>query len=145
MPLVIFLFTYFVTEALAFYAVATWIGVGWALLALFALMFIGGAFGFSQLSSIRRQAARGQISAPRVAGDLGLTFLGVLLNAAPGFVTSAFGLLLIFPPTRAFFRGLAAGKLTKIGTQVYARSRPSTSYGTFTIDEDTVIDEDRRE
>lgn len=135
MPLVL-IALYFGLEALAFWAVAQWIGTGWALLAMFGLMALAGPLALSQLRSIQAQAARGGLSAPRAAGDLGLTVIGAVLNAAPGFVTGVLGLLLIFPPTRAFFRGLAAGRLTKIGTQVYARSHPSESYGHFIIDED---------
>lgn len=135
MPLVL-ICLYFAVEALAFWAVATWIGTGWALLAMFALMIVAGSFALSQLRSIRAHAARGGLSAPRVAGDLGLTVVGAVLNAVPGFVTGVIGLLFIFPPTRAFFRGFAAGRLTKIGTQVYVRSQPAQTYGSFIIDED---------
>lgn len=129
MPLV-FVFLYFALEALAFYAVARWIGVGWALLAMFALMLLGGTYALSQLRSILKKPT---LSA---AGDLGLTFAGAVLNSVPGFITGLFGLLLIFPPTRAFFRGYAAGQLTKLGTQVYVRTQPTENYGSFVIDED---------
>ena len=50
MPL--FIFAYFLIEALAFFGVAKLIGVGWALLATFALMFLGGALASLALLAV---------------------------------------------------------------------------------------------
>lgn len=134
---------YLVIEAVAFYLVAIWIGVGWALLALFALMILGALFGMSQLRLVATRAARQQASPARTAGDIGLIMAGTLLAATPGFFTGIIGLLFIFPPTRAILAGFAAGQLTKslekFGTRVYTRSpmaKNHTEYGHFVIDED---------
>ncbi|AIT61070.1 FxsA family protein [Corynebacterium doosanense] len=149
---------YIALEAVVFYLVATWIGVGWALLAFFGLMIVGGLFGLSQLRSVTGKAAQaaqeaqeggssaagsGQVSAGKIAGELGLIMVGTLLAATPGFVTGVVGLLFIFPPTRALLRKFVAAQVTKsvesFGTRMYTRSPMSqnhTNYGHFVIDED---------
>lgn len=144
MPFALIL-AYFIIEALGFYLVSTWIGVGWAFLALFAFMALGGLLGMSQLraTSVRAAASQGQANPARVLGDLGLIMVGTLMAASPGFVSGVLGLFFLLPPTRAFIRGFTAGRLTKsmekFGTRVYAKSPMSqnhTTYGHFVIDED---------
>lgn len=142
MPFALIL-AYLIIEALGFYLVSTWIGVGWALLALFAFMMVGGLFGFSQLRRVSTRGARGQASPGRVLGDLGLIMVGTLMAGSPGFVSGIIGLFFLLPPTRSFIRGFAAGRLTKsmenFGTRVYQKSPMSqdhTNYGHFVIDED---------
>lgn len=148
---------YLVLEAVVFYLVALWIGVGWALLAFFGLMVVGGLFGMSQLRSVAGRAAQAahtaqdtgstgtnaaQVRPGRTAGDLGLIMAGTLLAATPGFVTGIIGLLFIFPPTRTLLRRFVAGQVTRsmesFGTRIYTRSPMSqnhTNYGHFVIDE----------
>ncbi len=129
---------YLLTEALAFWAVASWIGVGWALAALFGAMFIGGLLAGIELRRIGRLAATERISPGRATGDYGLLVAGGILAGIPGFVTSLLGLLLVFPPTRALIRAGLAVKLKKMVENLGVRAfevtnarRPHDQYGTF--------------
>lgn len=147
-------FAYLVVEALAFYLVAVWIGVGWAILLIFGLMILGGLWGLNQLRNVASRAAQAaqtsephQVNPGRAAGDIGLIMVGALLSVTPGFVTGIVGLLLIFPPTRGAVRRYAAGRLAKamegFGTRMYSRSpmsRNHTTYGHFVIDENPEAD-----
>ncbi|WP_182360027.1 FxsA family protein [Tomitella gaofuii] len=102
---------YLVVEIAALWAVAAWIGFGWAIL----LVMAGTAAGVIALGvKTRRWAesvsqARAAQGRPRAAGARGpmqaladgsLSATGVGLLMVPGLVTSAAGLLLLFPPTR---------------------------------------------
>ncbi|MFV8394635.1 FxsA family protein [Corynebacterium hindlerae] len=149
MPLIIAL-PYFLIEALAFWGVSEAIGVGWALLALF-LCFFGGLFlAAFEMKRIGRVALhQQQVNPGRLAGDYGLLAAGAILVAAPGFVTTALGLLLIVPPTRALARKALAKKLrVKIenlgmrGFEATNRYREHTVYGSFADPNKPVIDED---
>lgn len=134
---------YLLIEAVGFYLVASWIGVGWGLLALFAFMILGGLLGMAQLRGLSVRAAARQQNPGRVLGDLGLVMVGTFLAASPGFISGIVGLLFLFPWTRAFIRGFAAGRLTrsmeKFGARAYQRSpmaQNQTNYGHFIIDEE---------
>lgn len=136
MPL--FIFAYFFIEALAFYGVAKLIGVGWAIFAIFALMFLGGALASLNLRGTLTQAAKGRGSLGRIAGDSALLMTGWLLSIIPGFVTSACGLLLVFGPTRALLRRVITNRamrsMEQFSVRVYNASPLSqfqTSYGNF--------------
>lgn len=136
MPL--FIFAYFLIEALAFYGVARLIGVGWAILAIFALMFVGGAFASLSLRGTLVNAAEGKASLGRVAGDSALLMTGWLLSIIPGFVSSVFGLLLVFGPTRGLLRRVITNRAMRsmedFSVRVYDASPLSqfrTSYGHF--------------
>ncbi|GAB3943663.1 FxsA family protein [Corynebacterium tapiri] len=142
MPLVL-VFLYIAIEAVAFYAVATWLGIGWALLALFALMVVGGLAGMSQVRRVSARAAQGRIGPGQLAGDIGLLFAGTILAASPGFITAIPGFFLIIPFTRSLVRKSAANSLTRrvqdFGARAYSASpmaQRHTSYGSFVIDED---------
>lgn len=137
MPLL--LFAYFVVEVLAFIGVSSQIGLGWAFLAVFALSLIGGLGANVALRNSLRRAAGGQNSLGRLAGDGALLVVGWLLCILPGFVSSAVGLLMVFPPTRALLRRVLTASATKamedFSVRVYSASPVSqyrTSYGTFT-------------
>ena len=137
MPLL--LFAYFAVEVLAFIGVAKLIGVGWAFLALFALMVIGVLAANLSLRSTFASAARGRSSVGKLAGDSAILLVGWVLCVLPGFVSTAVGLLMIFPPTRALFRrSLNASvqqSMENFSARLYAASPMSqrrTSYGTFT-------------
>ncbi len=83
--------------------------IGW--LAAVVLLFGTSVLG-AQLLRIQGRAAIERVSvavserrAPaRAAVDGALGFLGGLLLVIPGFVTDAFGALLVFPPTRTLAR-----------------------------------------
>lgn len=129
---------YLLIEALTFWAVASWIGVGWALLALFGAMFLGAALTGVELRRVGRLAAAKRLSPGRVAGDYGLLTAGGILSGIPGFATSILGLLLILPPTRALVRAGLAAKLKStiedLGVRTFEATsayRPHAEYGTF--------------
>ena len=97
----------FVVMPLAEIAVAIqvshWIGVG-ETLGLIALFSIVGAWlawhiGFSVLRRTRDQVAHGAVPTDELI-DAALVFTGGILLFVPGFISDAFGLLLLFPPTR---------------------------------------------
>lgn len=137
MPLL--LFAYFAVEVLAFIGVAKLIGVGWAFLALFALMVFGILAANLSLRSTFASAARGRSSVGKLAGDSAILLVGWVLCVLPGFVSTTIGLLMIFPPTRALMRrSLNASvqqSMENFSVRLYESSPMSqrrTSYGTFT-------------
>jgi UPF0716 protein FxsA len=92
-----------VAEVLAFAAVARWVGVVWALLAILATSVLGGWLVRREgVRSWRRfRAALAARRAPgREASDGLVGLVGALLLAAPGFVTDLIGALLLVPPLR---------------------------------------------
>lgn len=162
MPVVYF-FAYFFLEALAFWAVSVWLGIGWALLILFITMFFGMTIaGFEArrlMNANVRKDADGQLvyadkTPGRTAGNVGLTMAGGILLSVPGFVTTIVGLLLIIPPTRALIRNILAARLfnaiNRMGMRVFEASpmaQNHTTFGQFTsarpaTDPVEVIDED---
>jgi UPF0716 protein FxsA len=70
---------------------------------LLLLSFVGAWLtkheGFVVLSRLRRQVAAGQTPTNELIDGVLVLSAGVLM-LTPGFVTDAFGLLLLFPPTR---------------------------------------------
>lgn len=98
---------YVVCELAVVVALASTVGLGWTLLIILATFLLGIAVAGSQL---RRQLARlqGGISDPQGAvTDSALVALGTVLVFIPGLVTTAVGLLMLLPPTRAAVRPLA--------------------------------------
>jgi UPF0716 protein FxsA len=74
--------------------------------------------GLSVISRIRRQLDAGRMPTNELI-DGGLVVAGGVLLIAPGFVTDALGLLLLFPPTRMVARGILKrrfhGRVTYLG------------------------------
>ena len=146
MPFLLFV-AYLVLETLTFWAVVSLIGVGWALVALFATMFFGMSIAGWEArrimsSKVVRQedgTAVMQDDTPgKTAGNVGLTMVGGILLTLPGFFTTLVGLLFLFPPTRALLRGFIAFRLLRsvenFGVRLYDRSPMSQqhdSYGSF--------------
>ena len=135
----VLLLSYFVVEAIAFFLVAKWIGVGWALLAIFALMIFGGFAASMSLRSELTQMASGRTSLGKLAGDSALLMAGWALSLVPGFVSSVIGLLLVFGPTRAIARRSMTKRARRgmedLGARLYEAtpmSQFTTSYGSFT-------------
>lgn len=159
----VYLLLYFLVEAIAFFLVAKWIGVGWAILAIFGLMLFGCFAAAASLRGELVRAAKGRANVGQLAGDSALLLAGWAMNIVPGFVSSVLGLLLVFGPTR----GMARRAMTKrarrsmedLGARIYAAtpmSQFTTSYGSFTNpqqrahpeqnrSDDTVIDADELE
>lgn len=137
---------YFLIEALAFWGVSQLVGVGWALVGIFALMLIGALAASPALRSELERASSGNGTVGQFAGGTALVAAGWALAIIPGYVSSLIGLMLLLRPTRELVRKSMANSLRKrvedFGVQVYDASpmkRRSTSYGTFG-DGSTVID-----
>lgn len=90
-------------------------------LALLVAISIAGAWllkqqGLATWKSLQQTMARGQVPNKEVTDGALILFGGALL-LTPGFVTDAFGLVLLLPPTRALvkssFRKLFAGWVTR--------------------------------
>lgn len=153
MPLL--MFAYFAVEVLAFWGIANLIGLGWALLAVLALMAFGAFAASVSLRSALTRAAQGRSSVGRLAGDSALLIVGWALCIVPGFVSSTIGLLLVLPPTRALVRGMLTTRVRRnieqMGMRVYESgpmSRYRTSYGSFAPENrasDKVIDAEELE
>lgn len=138
MPLIFAIVPVLLIEALTFWAVASWLGVGWALLLLFVLMALGLVSAGVEMQRVGRLAAAQRISAGRLAGDYGLLTAGAILAGTPGIASSVVGLLLIFPPTRSLARRMLAAKLIgsieNFGVRSFEATnagRSATSYGSF--------------
>jgi len=110
--------------------VGQWLGV-LDTLALLLVLSIGGAWivkrqGLGLLARIRREIAQGDVpTATLIDGGL-IGFAGVLL-VAPGFVTDAFGLLLLLPPVRALVRAGLRRRFVSRATRPGSRP-PGGSY-----------------
>ena len=146
MPFVLFI-AYILLESLAFWAVAQWIGVLWALLALALTMLFGMSIASWEvrrmMSSRIRASGDGAYvmedpTPGKTAGNVGLTMVGGLLLSLPGFVSTIMGALLIFAPTRSVIRSVLAAsmfkKIENMGVRVYEASpmaQHRDSYGSF--------------
>lgn len=146
MPLIYFI-AYMILETLSFWAVSSWIGVGWALLALVVTMLFGMSIATMEVRRLMSsQVVQGEDGSlhvrdgkpGRMAGNVGLTMVGGILLTLPGFVTTFLGILFIFPPTRAVLRTVLTLQIFRAienaGIRLYnasPMSQSSTSYGTF--------------
>lgn len=87
------------------------IGAGWTILLLVADSVVGAWLvrreGGRAWRALREALATGRMPARELA-DGALILVGGTLMLTPGFVTDAFGLLLVLPPTRPVFRRLLA-------------------------------------
>ena len=96
-------------EAVVLVLVASWIGVGWTLLATLATTALGWVLlarqGTRALAELRERA-RERRAPGRALGDAGLIAAGGLLMVLPGFLGDVVGLLCLLPPTRLLVRGL---------------------------------------
>ena len=139
MPLIFTVLPVLLIEVLVLWGFASWLGLGWALFLMFALMGVGLLAAPFEMRRVGALAAQQKVSAGRLAGDYGLLTAGGILAGSPGIASSVVGLLLIFPPTRAVVRGILAKKLLKSIEDLGVRSfeatqagRQGTSYGSFT-------------
>jgi UPF0716 protein FxsA len=99
---------YVVVEMAAIVALTWAVGLGWTLLVLLATFALGIALAGSQLKRQVRRMRAGFDSPPGAIADSALIALGTVLVVVPGIVTSALGVLLLLPPTRAAARPLVA-------------------------------------
>jgi UPF0716 protein FxsA len=98
-----------IVEITVFIQVADLIG-GWQAVGLLVLVSLAGLWlvrheGFVVLSRVRRELDEGRMPGGQLVEGLLLLVAGLLL-LVPGFVTDAFGLLLLFPPTRIVARNI---------------------------------------
>lgn len=130
---------YLIVEVIAFILLGLWIGFGWALLAIIGVFIAGLAIASWQFRALTRRATEqaehpDQARPGRLTADLALTFVGAMLVAVPGFVTSLMGIFFLLPPTRGLVRkGIGAGAratLTRFAdntfTNVYGVARPGS-------------------
>lgn len=95
---------YVVVELAAVVALTSTIGIGWTALLLLATFAIGLVLAGSQVKRHIRRLRNGFDNPQGALTDSALIGLGTLLVVIPGLVTSALGLLLLSPPTRAAAR-----------------------------------------
>lgn len=105
------LIPYVLIEALAYWAIASWIGWGWALLALVAAFFLGLILASVEFRAILRRSLEGRDTPGRTLADSGLAIVGSVLMILPGFITAILGLLLLIPPTRGVIRRMIGKRL----------------------------------
>ena len=98
-------------EVVVYVLVASWIGLGWTILATLATSALGWALlarqGTKALGELRQRAAEHRAPG-RALGDAGLIALGGLLMVLPGFIGDLLGLLCLLPGTRALPRAIIA-------------------------------------
>ena len=96
-------------EVLVFVLVASWIGLGWTILAALATTALGWVLlarqGMRALADLRERARTRQ-GAGRALGDAGLVGVGGLLMVLPGFLGDLIGLLCLLPGTRGLVRAV---------------------------------------
>jgi UPF0716 protein FxsA len=117
-------------EIAVFLQVVQWIGV-LDTLALMLVIALGGAWlvkrqGVGTLARMRAELDAGRVpTGPMTDGGL-LAVAGFLL-LLPGFVTDAFGLLLLLPPVRAGVRS-RLGRRFIVRARVRGRRPPNVGY-----------------
>jgi UPF0716 protein FxsA len=134
---------YAVVELAVVVVLASTIGLGWTLLLLLGAFVAGMTLAGSQL---KRQLARLRSGLTRqqsrAVSDGALVALGTVLVVLPGLVTTAAGLLLLFPLTRAVARPVLTAMavrgigrraslitVTTVGADRYASApRPGPDY-----------------
>jgi len=122
---------YVVVELLVVVGLASTIGLGWTLLAVLVAFAAGLAVAGSQLKlQLTRLRAGVGVDQSRFASDSALIALGSLLVVVPGLVTSAAGLLLLLPPSRAAARPV----LTALAARGIGRRFPLITVATAGAD-----------
>jgi UPF0716 protein FxsA len=112
-------------------ALASTIGLGWTLLLLLAAFVAGLALAGSQLKrQLTRLRSGLDAGQSRLATDGALVALGTVLVVIPGLVTTAAGMLLLLPPTRAAARPV----LTAMAARGIGRRAPLITVTTVGAD-----------
>jgi UPF0716 protein FxsA len=99
---------YAVVELAVVVALSSAIGFGWTVLLLLGTFVLGLALAGSQLNRHVRRLRAGLSDMRGAVTDSVLVALGTVLVVVPGLVTSALGVLLLLPPTRAAVRPMLA-------------------------------------
>jgi UPF0716 protein FxsA len=122
---------YVVVELAVVVTLASTIGLGWTLLLLLGTFAAGMALAGSQLKrQLTRLRSGLATQQSRVASDGALVALGTVLVVVPGLVTTAAGLLLLLPPTRAAARPV----LTAMAVRGIGRRAPLITVTTVGAD-----------
>ncbi len=122
---------YVLVELTVVVALASTIGLGWTLLLLLAAFVAGLALAGSQLKRQLTRLRSGLASQQsQLATDGALVALGSVLVVVPGLVTTAAGLLLLLPPTRAAARPV----LTAMAARGIGRRAPLITVTTVGAD-----------
>ncbi len=95
---------YLVVELAVVVALVSTIGFGWTVLALLATSVLGFLLAGSQVKRHLQRLRSGLTTPQGAVTDSALVALGTVLVFVPGLVTTAAGLLLLTPPTRAVAR-----------------------------------------
>ena len=123
---------------------------GWLeTLSLLLLISFAGAWlvrrqGIKTVMRIQRELSDGQVPTKSVVDGLLVLVAGVLMFT-PGFVTDAFGILLLFPPTRIALRGLLIRRYrSRLDVYQNAAGRTGRIWTRMTVNGE-VIDTEGRE
>jgi UPF0716 protein FxsA len=120
------------------------IGAWWTILLLVADSILGSWLikreGGRAWRALRSALDSGRMPARELA-DGALILIGGTLMLTPGFVTDAFGILLILPVTRPFFRGLLAQLVARRVVVLGNTTRPGPSGSGGSVVQGEVVDE----
>ncbi|MBA0048274.1 FxsA family protein [Mycobacterium sp. NPDC050853] len=123
---------YVILEVSALVALTSAVGIGWTIIAVAAAFVVGLILAGSQGRRAIDQLRRGVRSPGGAIADGALIALGTVAVVIPGLVSSAIGLLLLLPPTRAVLRPV----LTVVAARQLSRRAPlitvvPAGYGAF--------------
>jgi len=126
---------YLVVELAIVVALVSTIGFGWTVLALLGTSVLGFVLAGSQVKRHIRRLQSGLTTSHGSVTDSALVALGTVLIFIPGLATTAAGLLLLTPPTRAVARpvltAMAARRMPLITVATAAASRPRAGRGDY--------------
>lgn len=114
-PVIVFIFLLVpIVEIYLLIQVGQVIGAGWTIL-LVVLTAVVGVWllriqGLSTLMRAQKKMQSGELPAVEMLEGMGLVIAGALL-LTPGFVTDAFGFILLIPPTRRWLVGQMAARM----------------------------------
>lgn len=104
-----------IIELYLFVEVSSAIGFGYALLWIVGVSVVGAWLvkreGLSALRRANRKVSGGELPTDELITGILILFAGALM-LTPGFLTDAFGLLLLFPPSRALVRNRLRSRFT---------------------------------
>lgn len=126
---------YLVVELAVVVALVSTIGFGWTVLALLGTSLLGFVLAGSQVKRHVHRLRSGLTTPQGAVTDSALVALGTVLVFVPGLVTTAAGLLLLTPPTRAVARPLltamAARRVPLITVATATAGRTRTARGDY--------------
>jgi UPF0716 protein FxsA len=119
---------YLVVELAVVVALVSTIGFGWTVLALLGTSVLGFVLAGSQVKRHIQRLRSGLTTPQGAVTDSAMVALGTVLVFLPGLVTTAAGLLLLMPPTRAVARpvltAMAARRMPLITVASRTRGGP---------------------